>query len=99
MKTYACQWPWRAILIFAALTRISLAQPQDRLAARIDGRKTVTLRGTRNPRIEGLADEGPLDDMKRIAGLSFRFKPSAAQAAALEQLLEDQQSPSSPTAL
>jgi len=36
---------------------------QDRLAARIDGRKTVTLRGTRNPRVEGLADEGPLDDM------------------------------------
>jgi hypothetical protein len=72
------------------------AAPGTASAARIDGRKTVTLRGTRNPRIEGLADEGPLDDMKRIAGLSFRFKPSAAQAAALEQLLEDQQNPSSP---
>jgi hypothetical protein len=84
------------MLTLATLVPIARAQPQDRLAVRIDGRVTVMLPGSRNPRIETMTDEGPLDAMKRMTGLSLRFKPSAAQSAALEQLLEDQQNPSSP---
>jgi hypothetical protein len=71
-------------------------RPPDRLAARIDSRKMVTLRGTRSPRIDGLADQGPVEDTARITGLGFRFRPSAAQQAELEKLLDDQQNPNSP---
>ena len=58
--------------------------------------RTVTLHGSLNPRIAKMTDEGPVDDTKRIAGLSIRFKPSSAQMAALERLLEGQQNASSP---
>jgi subtilase family serine protease len=72
------------------------AQQRDRLSGTIGKRNTVTLRGSRSPRIDGILDEGPLDDRRRIAGLSLRFKPSSTQTAALEQLIADQQNPSSP---
>jgi hypothetical protein len=85
----------KTLLIFAALVQIALAQPRDRLSGRIQNTKVITLRGMRNPRIKTLTDEGPIDDNQRIAGLRFRFRPTAAQSAALEQLLEDQQNPSS----
>jgi uncharacterized protein (TIGR03437 family) len=90
---------WKLRLHFALLLAFcpnALAQSHDRLNAPLDGRKQVTLRGTRNPRVERLTDDGPIAPMERIQGMGFRFRPTAKQSAALEQLLEDQQNPSSP---
>jgi len=84
-------------LLLLMLCLITFAQRHDRLVAPIDGRRLVTVRGSRNPHIDALQDEGALDPGTPIKGLSFRFSPSAEQAAALDQLLEDQQDPSSPS--
>jgi subtilase family serine protease len=73
-----------------------MAQPQDRMTARLQGHGTVPLRGTRNPRIASAEDDGPMPDDHRLYGIQLRFKPSPAQSAALTQLLDDQQNPASP---
>src|SRR5258708_4962833 len=48
--------------------------------------RRVGPQGSRTPRIGKMTDEGPVDETKRIAGLSIRFKPSSAQMAALDGL-------------
>jgi subtilase family serine protease len=75
---------------------IAIAQPQDRLPMHLEGRGTAPVHGTRNPRITSAEDDGPVADDDRIYGIQLRFKPSAAQSAALTRLLEDQQNPNSP---
>ena len=83
--------------LLLALCPTAFAQWHDRLNAPLDNYKQVTLRDTRNPRLESLSDNGPLAPTERVQGLGFRFKPTAEQRAALDQLLEDQQNPASPT--
>jgi subtilase family serine protease len=83
------------IALFIIGTATLVAQPKNRLTRGIGGGKTVTFRGTRNPRIHEMKDEGPIEDSVRLA-LNIRFRPSAEQATDLDRLLEDQQNPSSP---
>src|SRR5262245_47029107 len=71
-------------------------QRLDRLPARIDGRNKIILRGSRNRRIEGLVNDGPVQDSMRVSGITLRFKPTYEQSLDLERLLEDQQNPVSP---
>jgi uncharacterized protein (TIGR03437 family) len=85
-----------ACLLLVLLCQAVYAQRRDRLAGPIDSRKLVTLRGSRNPRVARLTDEGPLGSAERIRGMGLRFRPSAEQSAALEQLVADQQNPASP---
>jgi subtilase family serine protease len=80
---------------FAAAAPLCLLHAQ-RLPYRIDSRSKTVLRGSRNPHIDGLASEGPVDDTMRIHGMTFRFHPAPAQSAELESLLQEQQDPSSP---
>jgi hypothetical protein len=82
-------------LTFAATAPLCVLRAQ-RLPNRIDGRSKTVLRGSRNPRIDALASEGPVDDTMRIQGMTFRFHPTPAQSAELERLLDEQQDPSSP---
>jgi len=82
-------------LTFAAAAPFCMLRAQ-RLPNRIDGRSKTVLRGSRNPRIDGLASQGPVDDTMQIHGMNFRFRPTLAQSAELERLLEEQQDPSSP---
>ena len=77
-----------------AATQLCLLDAQ-RLPNRIDSRSKTILRGSRNPHIDRLVSEGPVDDTMRIHGMTFRFQPTAAQSAELERLLEDQQNPAS----
>src|SRR5690349_11653614 len=86
----------RLCFMLPLFSTIAMPQPPDRLRARIEGRGSVALRGTRNPRIAFAEDEGALADNFCIHGIQLQFKPSAAQSAALEQLLDDQQNPASP---
>jgi uncharacterized protein (TIGR03437 family) len=85
-----------AIATWITVCQIASTQPIDRLIAPIKSHRMVTLQGSRNPRIEKLLDDGPLEETRPVRGLSFRFKTTPTQSAALEQLLEDQQNPSSP---
>jgi uncharacterized protein (TIGR03437 family) len=86
----------RLRLAFLLSLSSSVAQPHDRLHGALENRQHVALNGVRNPRISRLSDEGAVPSTDRIQGMSLRFKPSAKQQAALEQLLEEQQNPASP---
>jgi len=77
------------LVLLLAFCPVAFAQWQDRLNAPLVNHGQVKLRDTRNPRIERLIDDGPLAPIERVQGLGFRFKPTAKQSAALEQLLED----------
>src|SRR5215469_16023794 len=81
-------------ITMAAVAPLCVLHAQ-RLRNPIEGRSKIILRGSRNPRIDGLASDGRLDDATPIHGMSLRFRPTAAQSADLERLLEQQQDPSS----
>jgi hypothetical protein len=85
---------WLA-LAFAAGAQLCVLRAQ-RLPKRIDSRAKTILRGSRNPRIDTLVSNGPVEDTMRIPGMTFRFQPTYAQSVELERLLDDQQNPASP---
>jgi hypothetical protein len=84
-----------AALMLAAPSRPVRAQQADRLSTAIDSRHRLRVAGSRNARAEGLASEGPAEDGMPVPGITLRFRQTAQQSAELEQLLEDQQNPSS----
>jgi hypothetical protein len=84
-----------ALCLLLALSPV-LAQRHDRLTAPLGPGTFASLHGSRDPRIDTLADEGALAATERLGGLGFRFRPSAEQSEKLERLLADQQDPSSP---
>jgi hypothetical protein len=77
--------------MFAAPWRAGHAQATGRISDSIDGRYRTLLRVSRNPRIEGLASDGPVDDSMPVSGMSFRFRPTTEQQTDLERLLDEQQ--------
>src|SRR5262245_45014573 len=83
-------------LLFSALCPVTFAEPPDRLTTPLGSAKLTPLRASRHPQIDTLSDEGAVAPAERISGLRIRFKPTPAQSAALERLLEDQQNAASP---
>jgi uncharacterized protein (TIGR03437 family) len=81
---------------FACLAGTPLAAQQNRIPSGIDARQTVVLSGRVHPRATPAADRGAVEDSFAMPGLMLLFKPSSTQQAALEQLLAQQQDPSSP---
>jgi uncharacterized protein (TIGR03437 family) len=73
-----------------------LAQP-DRIAAPIDARRTVVLKGHIHPLAQPRFDQGPVEPAFRVGYVTLVLKKTAAQQAALEQLLQEQQDPASPS--
>src|ERR1035438_469319 len=69
---------------------------QDRLLAPIDKSQRVVLHGTISPKARSEFDQGPVDPSFTAPGITLLLKQSAAQQAALQQLLADQRNPSSP---
>lgn len=82
-----------AVLCFLAAP--ALAQPS-RIRGPIDPARTVVLHGSRNPRVAGASDEGALPPGTLVSFMRITLKPTAAQTAALEKLLEEQRDPASP---
>jgi subtilase family serine protease len=78
-----------------ALSSFSQARPTNRIAQAIDDRETVVLHGNVRPLLEAATDQGRMDGGTPLT-ISMVFKKTAAQEAALEKLLADQQNPSSP---
>jgi uncharacterized protein (TIGR03437 family) len=72
-----------------------MAQP-DRIAAPIDVSRTIALKGSRNPKALPQYDLGPVEPSLQLAYVTLLLKPAPVQQSALERLLAEQQTPSSP---
>lgn len=71
-------------------------QPASRLLQPIDPNALATLQHSVSPRLARAADLGPLDPATPITGITLYFQPSPAQKAALDALVQAQQTPGSP---
>jgi hypothetical protein len=86
---------WKWLLPLLAST-VCFAQQPDRIAAAIDSSQMVALAGKGGGLIHPGFDVGRADGSKLLYGISLAFRPSAAQQADLNNLLAQQQDPSSP---
>ena len=68
----------------------------DRITAAVSDSSPVEIPGSVHPGALHATDLGPVPGDTRLTGMSIRFTPSAAQQAALDQLLADLQDPASP---
>lgn len=86
---------WLFVLA-SLLSTFTFAVQPDRIAGAIDSGAVVRLKGN----VHGLArrdfDLGRVNGAEPMSGVSLAFKPSAAQQAALDKLLKEQQQRSSP---
>jgi subtilase family serine protease len=73
----------------------SQARPTNRITQAIDDRETMVLRGNVRPLLAAATDQGRMGGGTPLT-VSMVFKKTAAQEAALEKLLAEQQDPSSP---
>jgi hypothetical protein len=74
----------------------TLLAQADRVTGRIDPQRTVALKGNLNPRAKLESDRGPVDSSLKLPAITLILRPSSAQQAAIEQLLNDQRDPASP---
>lgn len=84
------------LFCLAGICLASAAAQQDRISSDVDINQTVVLNGNVSPLAQAQNDLGPIDPSTSLAGMRILFKPSAAQSAALKQLLAQQQNPASP---
>jgi Pro-kumamolisin, activation domain/Bacterial Ig-like domain (group 3)/Putative binding domain, N-terminal len=85
--------------VFSTLVRRSVLVPilwQLFAASSVFGQQDRVLAGTRNRNAKIENDRGPLNASRVIGGMSLIFNRTAAQAADLARLLEEQQDPNSP---
>jgi uncharacterized protein (TIGR03437 family) len=82
------------LLTFVFLAPAQPAQPS-RIAGTIDNSRRVVLPGHLNPRAQAGTDQGPVDSSLPLPYVTLVLKPSAGQQADLDQLLAQQQDPSS----
>src|SRR5262249_1536847 len=74
----------------------TLLAQEDRIKTPIDSRRVTPLRGNIHPKAQRRYDRGLVDPSQMISGITLMLKATPAQQAALEQLLAEQQDPSSP---
>ena len=84
------------LAIFVYLPVVLLAQP-NRILGQVDSSLLQKLTGNVKPQARSEWDQGPVDPAMKLNYVRLMLKPSAAQQAALEQLLRDQQNPRSPS--
>ena len=85
-----------ATLLMLLLGIQAAAAPADRITRAIDGAATTTLRGHIHRLASAVNDQGAVEPEFHIDHMVLAFKPSSAQQTELDQLLTDQQNPSSP---
>ncbi len=83
-------------LLVATLSVTAWAAQPDRIVTPIDNSQTVVLKGTVSPKAQRQYDKGPVDPSTKLPFVTLLIQPSADQQAALKQLLDEQQDPSSP---
>ena len=74
---------------------VASAAVQDRIGT-VFTSKPAAVPNSVNPRVKLATDLGPAAPDTKLVGMSLRFSMTADQGAALDQLLADQQNPSSP---
>jgi len=85
----------RSVLFLSLFASVLPAQ-QDRITTAIDARRSVVVRGSVSPQARPEFDRGAVEPDFRLGNITLMLRPSAAQQAALEQLLTEQQDPASP---
>jgi len=78
---------------FVALTLF--AEP-NRISGRITGARRVVLKGNVHPKALAANDQGPVDPAFPLSRITLALQPSSSQQEALQELLAQQQDPSSP---
>lgn len=79
----------------SSASEVQAQQPARRITRAISNDQRVTLSGSLNPHVKSASDSGRMDSSAKLTGISLFFKPSATQQQELEQLLAEQQDPSS----
>ncbi len=74
----------------------ALLAQENRITGPIDRSRTVVLKGNVHPRAQAQYDRGSVEPSFDLPYVTLLLKPSPSQQAALEQLLAQQQDPSSP---
>ncbi|MCU1338951.1 MAG: peptidase and in, kexin, sedolisin [Bryobacterales bacterium] len=82
-------------LLLTAFLALNLMAQRSRLDGPIKSRERVSLTGHTRSQVRPENDEGPADSSMVLDDMSIVLKPSAAQQAELDQLLREQQDPSS----
>jgi subtilase family serine protease len=85
----------RATLFVCLLASVLPAQ-QDRITATIDARYAIAVRGSVPRQAQPKYDRGAVEPGFQLGNITLMLRPSAAQQAALEQLLAEQQDAASP---
>ena len=80
----------------AASSAQSLAAPQTRITAPIDGSSRFTLTGSHSPRTAAASDIGAVSASTKLTGITLVFSRTPAQQTALDALVAAQQNPASP---
>jgi subtilase family serine protease len=78
-----------------AISAFSQVKVSNRITQAIDDRETAQLRGTLHPLLQHATDQGRMDGGIQLESVSLTFKRTAAQEAAVEKLLAEQQDPKS----
>lgn len=84
------------LILGVALSVSAQTTAANRILQAIDDRETRQLRGNVHPQLPHATDQGRMDGGLKMEGVSLVFRRTAAQEAAVEKLLEEQQDPSSP---
>jgi len=74
----------------------AVSAPQERIRGSIDSHNRVILQGGIHPKVHLAVDRGVVEPWMEVNYMRLVLKPSAQQAAQLEQFLEQQRDPSSP---
>ena len=82
--------------VFVLSISSASAAVQDRITAAVSDSSRVAISGSIHPKVGLATDRGPASADLKMVGMTVRFSLTAAQQAALDQLLIDQQNPSSP---
>jgi uncharacterized protein (TIGR03437 family) len=92
LKNHALLFP--VILLFLSVP--NLAAQRNRVAGRIDDARRIALSGHIHAGVTPENDQGVVDPSVILPRVTLMLKPSPAQQSDLDQLLADQQNPTSP---
>jgi subtilase family serine protease len=83
-------------VLLAGLFASILPAQQDRITSAIDARHSVAVRGSVPRQAQPKFDRGAVEPGFRLGNITLMLRPSAAQQAALDRLLAEQQDSASP---
>ncbi len=84
------------LLIFLSSYAVGQTAQPNRIVRPVDNRSVVRLQGTLHPLARSASDQGPASPTQPMQRMTLFFQPTAEQQSALDQLLAEQQDPTSP---